>query len=141
MKTYIKSLFINLPVRDLNRTRAFWTKLGFGFNEEFSDDKAICLVLNEGSIYAMLITYEYFRTFTNRPVSDGTATEVLLAIEVDRKEKVDEMIKTAMGNGGKRYRDPQDHGWMYYDSFEDPDGHQWEVIFMDNSKIPVKQKE
>lgn len=132
----IKSIYVNLPVRDLQKTRAFWTALGFSFNESFSDDKALCLMLNEGSIYSMLITQEFFSSFTNRPVSNGSSTQVLIAIEVDSREQVDEILRLALQNGGTRYRESADHGWMYYDSFADPDGHQWEVLFTDPNQIP-----
>lgn len=131
-----KSVYINLPVSNLSQTRTFWANLGFGFNEQFSDDKALCLVLNEGKIYAMLITHEFFSTFTNRPIADRSTTQVLIAIEVDSRAEVDNTIKLALANGGSRYRDGQDYGWMYYDSFSDPDGHQWEVMFNDPSQIP-----
>ena len=132
----VKSIYVNLPVKDLAVTRSFWRKLGFSFNEQFSDDKAICLVLNEGSIYCMLLKHEFFSTFTNRTIADGTSTQVLLAVEVESKEKVDEVVQAALANGGSRYRESADHGWMYYDSFADPDGHQWEILFSDPTKIP-----
>lgn len=132
-----KSIYINLPVKDLKQSRAFWTSLGFKFNEQFSDDKALCLELREGSMYAMLITHELFRTFTNRPIADGSSTQVLIAIEADSKARVDELVHIALRHGGSRYRESADHGWMYYDSFADPDGHQWEVLFMDMSKFPI----
>jgi predicted lactoylglutathione lyase len=132
----VKSIFVNLPIKDLKRTRDFWTKLGFSFNEQFSDDRALCLVLNEGQIYSMLITHEMFSTFTNRPIADGTTTQVLTAIQVDSRENVDRIVKLALVNGGTRYRDSADHGWMYYDTFADLDGHQWEVMFTDDTQIP-----
>src|SRR6478735_8468552 len=113
----VKSIYVNLPIKDIKKTRDFWTKLGFSFNPQFSDEKALCLILNEGSIYAMLITHEFFSTFTNRPIADGSSTEVLIAIEVESREKVDETIKLAFANGGSRYRKSEDHGWMYSDSF------------------------
>lgn len=125
----IKSIFINLPINDLNQSRAFWTKLGFSFNEEFSDDKALCLILNDGLMYSMLITREMFGTFTNRPISDGSSTQVLTAMEVDSREQVDHIVQLALENGATRYREAADHGWMYYDSFADPDGHQWEIMY------------
>lgn len=131
----IKSIFVNLPVKDLAKTRAFWSTLGFSFNEQYSDHKALCLVLNEGTMYSMLISHEYFSTFTNRPIADGNSTQVLIAIEVDSREKVDEMIRLALENGGTRYREGADHGWMYYDTFTDPDGHQWEVMYMDVNQV------
>lgn len=86
--------------------------------------------MNEGLMYSMLITHEYFSTFTNRPIADASTTQVLTAVEVERKEKVDELVRLALENGGSRYRDPADHGWMYYDTFADPDGHQWEISFL-----------
>lgn len=131
----VKSIFVNLPIKDLKKTRAFWTNLGFSFNEKFSDDRALCLILNEGTIYSMLITHEMFSTFTNRTIADNTSTQVLNAIEVENRRNVDELIKLALENGASRYREPQDHGWMYYDSFADLDGHQWEVLYTDPSKI------
>lgn len=132
----IKSIYVNLPVKDLSKTRDFWTRLGFSFNEQFSDDKAVCLVLREDLIYSMLITHEFFQTFTNKPIADGNSTQVLIAIEVESRERVDEIVRTALENGGSRYRESQDHSWMYYDTFADPDGHQWEIMFTDPSKIP-----
>jgi len=132
----IKSIYINLPVKDLNKTRDFWTKLGFSFNPKFSNDKALSLILNEGSIYAMLITHEFFSTFTNRPIADGSTTQVLINIQVESREKVDEIMRIALANGGTRYRNSEEADWMYYDSFADLDGHQWEVAYMDLTKLP-----
>lgn len=132
----VKSIYVNLPIKDINKTRDFWTKLGFSFNPQFSDEKALCLVLNEGLIYAMLLTNDFFSTFTNRPISDNSTTQVLNAIEVESREKVDEIVKIALENGGTRYRESADHGWMYYDSFADLDGHQWEVMFTDINQLP-----
>ncbi|MBX2977270.1 MAG: glyoxalase/bleomycin resistance/extradiol dioxygenase family protein [Ignavibacteriaceae bacterium] len=132
----VKSIFVNLPINDVNKTREFWSKLGFSFNEQFSDDKALCLILNDGLIYSMLIKEEFFATFTNRPISDRSTTQVLTAIEVESREKVDELIKLALDNGGTRYRENTDHGWMYYDTFADIDGNQWEIMFIDKSQLP-----
>ena len=132
----ISTIYVNLPIEDLNKTRTFWTKLGFSFNENFSDDKALCLELNQGSIYSMLIKKDFFSTFTNRPISDCSTTQVLIAIEVESREKVDKLVKLALENGGTRYREGADHGWMYYDSFADIDGHQWEVMYSDETQIP-----
>lgn len=134
--TKVKVIYVNLPIKDINKTRDFWTKLGFSFNEQFSNEKAVSLILNDGAIYAMLITHEFFSTFTNRPIADGSTTQVLIAIEVESREKVDEIIRLALENGGSRYGKSEDHGWMYYDRFADPDGHQWEVLFMDPTQMP-----
>lgn len=124
-----KSIFINLPVSDIPKTREFWTKLGFAFNEQFSDENALCLVLNDGLMYSMLISHNLFSTFTNRPIADGTTTQVLTALQVESKEAVDLTVKLAIENGATRYKDSVDHGWMYYDSFADLDGHQWEIMY------------
>lgn len=134
--TKIKAIYINLPIKDIAQTRAFWTNLGFTFNEQFSDDKALCLVLNDGIINAMLMLPEFYKTFTNRPVATGNTTQVLLAIEVESRAKVDEIVQRALANGAQRYREAEDHGWMYYDSFADIDGHQWEVLFSDETLLP-----
>lgn len=127
----VKSIYINLPVKDIQKTREFWTGLGFTFNEQFSNDEALCLELNKGNINAMLLTREYFETFTNRPVADGATTQVLIAIEVKSRQRVEEILKAAVENGGSCYREATDLGWMYYESFADLDGHQWEVMFTD----------
>ena len=98
----VKSIYVNLPIKDINKTKDFWTKLGFSFNPQFSDEKALCLVLNEGLIYAMLLRQEFFSTFTNRPISDNSTTQVLNAIEVDSREKVDEISITVATVGDSR---------------------------------------
>lgn len=132
----IKSIFINLPVKDIEKTREFWSKLGFSFNERFSNEKALCLILNDGNIYSMLISYELFSTFTNRAIADGSTSQVLLTIQVESRERVNEIIKIALENGATRYMEPVDGGWMYYDRFEDLDDHQWEVMYGDDTLIP-----
>ena len=131
----IKAIYVNLPVKDITQTKAFWSVLGFSFNEHFSNDKALCLTLNEGLMYAMLISHEMFSTFTNRPIADGTTTQVLTAIEFDSRAKVDEIVHLALANGATRYRESADHDWMYYDCFADLDGHQWEIMFTDPAQI------
>lgn len=132
----VKSIFVNLPTKDLNKTREFWTSLGFYFNEQFSNDQALCLVLNEGLMYSMLISHEIFNNFTDRTIADGTTTQVLTALEVESREQVDRIVHLALENGATRYRESADHGWMYYDSFADLDGHQWEILFSDPVQIP-----
>ena len=130
-------IFVNLPVKDLQRSMDFFTHLGFGFNLQFTDEKAACLVIHEGSIYAMLITEEFFKTFTKKPITDATKnTEVLIALDAESRGEVDTMIRKAVEAGGSLYMEAQDHGWMYGHSFADPDGHQWEVLYMDESAIP-----
>lgn len=133
----IQSIYVNLPIKDVAKTRAFWTALGFPINEQFSDEKAICLVLKEEQIYAMLIAEDYFKTFTHKPIADGTTTQVLLAIDVGSKDRVDDIIFTAIKEGGKHYLEAVDMGWMYYDRFEDIDDHQWEVMTTMAAEVPT----
>jgi predicted lactoylglutathione lyase len=129
-------IFVNLPVKDLNKSKEFFTKLGFTFNPQFTDDKAACLIIGE-NIYAMLLVEPFFKTFTKKEICDAKRnTEVLLAIDAPSREKVDEMVKKAVEAGGSIYMEPQDYGWMYGHSFADLDGHQWEVFYMDESAIP-----
>ncbi|MFO7447410.1 MAG: VOC family protein [Ignavibacteriaceae bacterium] len=131
-----KQIFVNLPVKDLKRSMDFFGKLGFSFNQQFTDDKGACMVITD-NIYAMLLTEPFFKSFTNKEISDAKkTTEVLLALDAESREEVDNMIKKAVESGGSLYRDPQDHGWMYQHAFADPDGHQWEVIYMDETKMP-----
>ena len=135
-------IFVNLSVKDLNKSMAFFKSLGFSFNPQFTDENAACMVINEGSIYAMLITEPYFQTFTKKEICDATkSTEVLIALDAESREAVDEMVRRAVKAGGSLYTDPQDHGWMYGHSFADPDGHQWEVLYMDESQLPQEQTE
>lgn len=134
--TTIRSIFVNLPIKDIGRTRAFWTALGFSFDEHFSDDHALCLVLRENTAYAMLLSDPFFASFTNRPLADGTTTQVLLAIAMASREQVDEVTRLALEQGATAYMQPEDMGWMYTKRFSDPDGHLWEVTYMDEGKIP-----
>jgi predicted lactoylglutathione lyase len=132
-------IFVNLPVKDLEKSMNFFKHLGFSFNPHFTDDKAACLVIHEGSIYAMLITEPFFKTFTKKEISDAKkTTEVLIALDAESRQQVDELVRRAVEAGGSVYMKPQDHGWMYGHSFADPDGHQWEVLYMDESAIPKK---
>ena len=134
----ISQIYVNLPVKDVQKTRAFWTKLGFSINEQFSDDKAVCVVMKEDHIYTMFLREEFFQTFTNRPFAKGDTTQVLLAIGVDSREEVDQIVKTALENGGSKYSEPLDYGWMYQSAFADIDGHQWEVMHGDASQMPTE---
>ena len=132
----VRAIYVNLPVKDLGKTRAFWTALGFSFNEQFSDENALCLVLKENAIYAMFLLPEFFSTFTNRPLADAHTTQVLLAIDVGSREKLAKIMDIALANGATRYLPPEDHGWMVSDRFADIDGHQWEIMFADESLLP-----
>lgn len=132
-------IFVNLPIKDLKKSMEFYTKLGFANNPQFTDDTAACMVISE-SIFVMLLTYTKFKEFTKKEIADATkTTQVLLAIDVESKEKVDEFVKTAVAAGGSIYMNATDHGWMYQHSFADLDGHQWELGYMDMSKMPKKE--
>ncbi|MEI9810906.1 MAG: VOC family protein [Bacteroidota bacterium] len=130
-------IFVNLPVKDLSKSMDFFKQLGYSFNPQFTDEKAACMVIADGSIYAMLITEPYFKTFTKKEIADAKkTTEVLIALDAESKEEVETLVNKAVAAGGSTYADPQDYGWMYQHSFADLDGHQWEVIYMDMSKMP-----
>jgi predicted lactoylglutathione lyase len=131
-----RKVFINLPVKDLKKSTAFFTGLGYSFNPQFSDEKAGSMIISD-NIFAMLLTEDYFKTFTKKTISDAKkSTEVLIALDADSREHVQKMIAKAKELGATIYAEPQDHGWMYQHSFADLDGHQWEIIYMDESMIP-----
>ena len=124
------NVYINLPVADLDRSRAFFGALGFDFNDAFSDGTALAMRISE-TCYAMLLTHEKFARFTPRPIADARkATEVLTALQLDSRAAVDGMVATALASGGSAVRDPEDHGFMYGHAFADPDGHIWEPFWM-----------
>jgi len=126
-----RKLFVNLAVRDLERSKEFFDKLGFDFNPQFTDDRAACMILSEEA-FVMLISEPFFRTFTERDLCDTSRqTEGLFALSCESRAEVDQMVKNAIDAGGKRAMDPQDHGFMYAWSFYDLDGHHWEVLWMD----------
>ena len=125
-----QSIFINLPVQDLGKSRAFYSGLGFSFNEQFSNDQAACVVLAE-NILVMLLVKPFFATFTSKPIADAhETTEVLNCLSCETRERVDELVRLAKHHGGSAPREPQDHGFMYGHGFEDPDGHIWELVHM-----------
>ena len=126
-------IFVNLPVRNLKQSIDFFTQLGFQFNSQFTDETATCMIVSE-NIFVMLLTHEKFRTFTPNAICDATqSTEVLTCLSVERREKVDEMVRDAIAAGGKTYNEPQDHGFMYAHGFQDLDGHIWELVYMEPS--------
>ena len=127
-----KMIFVNLPVTDLARSTAFYEAIGGEKNPQFSDDTATCIVLSE-MIHAMLLTHDKYRQFTSKPIADAHSTsQVLICVSADSKDGVDAMVASAAGAGGVADPSPaQDYGFMYGRSFEDPDGHHWEVMWMD----------
>lgn len=128
-------IFVNLPVKNLKKSIAFFTKLGFTFNPQFTDETATCMIVSE-DIFVMLLTEEKFKTFTPKPICDATKnTEVLVALSSESRAKVDEMVRKAVAAGGTTYNKPQDHGFMYAHGFQDLDDHIWELIYMEPSAI------
>ena len=124
-------IFVNLPVKDLDKSIEFFTELGFTFNPDFTDETATCMIVSE-DIFVMLLTHGKFKTFTPKEICDATkSTEVLVCLSSESREKVDEMVRRAVASGGTTYNEPQDHGFMYAHGFQDLDGHIWELISMD----------
>lgn len=130
----INDVYINLPIKDVEKTKNFWTKLGFSLNEQITDENAVCVILSD-NINVMFLTEAYFETFSERPVPKGDTTQVLVAIGLNSREEVDTIVNTALENGAYQHEEPQDHGWMYQNSFWDINGHGWNVIFADPSQF------
>jgi uncharacterized protein len=129
----MRMIFVNLPVKDLNASKGFFGELGFEFNPQFSDDTAACLVVDE-NVYVMLLVEERFRDFINDEIADAQkTTEVLTALSADSREEVDETVAKAIAAGGKPWKPPIDEGPMYGGSFQDLDGHVWELMHMEQS--------
>jgi uncharacterized protein len=123
-------IYVNLPVKDLQKSIAFFTKLGFTFNPQFTDENATCMIIGE-NIFAMLLVEKFFQTFTKKAICDATkSTEVLVCISRESRTDVDNMVKNAVAAGGTIPRPAQDHGFMYAHAFEDLDGHIWELVYM-----------
>ena len=126
-----KHIFVNLPVKDLARSRSFFTSLGFEFNPAFSNDDGACMVIGE-NIFAMLLLERFFKGFTNKPIADAReATEVLTCLSCESREEVDALVAKALAAGGRAPNPKQEHGFMYGHGFEDLDGHLWELSWMD----------
>lgn len=128
-------IFVNLPVKDLNKSIEFFTKLGYAFNPQFTDETATCMIISD-DIFAMLLTHDKFKTFTPKEICDATkSTEVLVCLSCESRENVDDLVRKAVAAGGSTYNQPQDHGFMYGHGFQDLDGHIWELIWMDPTTI------
>ena len=132
-----KQLFVNLPVNDLARAKAFYEAIGAVNNPQFSDHTSACMVLSD-TLFVMLLTHEKWTQFTRKPIVDARqASEVMLALSADDRQAVDTIVDAAGRNGGKAdVNPPQDLGFMYSRSYEDTDGHVWEIVFMDMSQMP-----
>ncbi|OEJ96370.1 VOC family protein [Streptomyces thermolilacinus] len=133
-------IFVNLPVKDLDKAKAFWTELGYSFNPQFTDEKAACLVFSD-TIFAMLITEPFFKNFTKKDITDASSsTETIIALSASSRDEVDRLVDKALAAGATKAIDPVEYGdAMYSRSFQDPDHHNWEVVWMDVEKMAQQE--
>jgi len=135
MKNMGTKVFVNLSVKDLDKSKEFFAKLGFTFNAQFTNKDAACMVISEEN-YAMLLVEPFFKTFIKKEIADTKkSTEVLIALSSESKEDVNKMLTSALAAGAKEANEPQDHGFMFGRSFEDLDGHIWEIFWMDPKMV------
>lgn len=128
-------IFVNLPVKSLQKSVDFFTQLGFSFDPQCTDETATGMIVSE-DIFVMLLTCGKFKTFTPNPICDATKnTEVLVCLSAESREAVDEMVHKAVAAGGATFKEPQDYGVMYGHGFQDLDGHIWEIMFMEPSAV------
>ena len=131
-----RQIFVNLPIRDMERARAFFGALGFSFNPQFTNDQGACMVVAE-DIFVMLLVEPFFQTFTKKQIADASkTTEVLICLSCSSRAEVDDLVKKALAAGGTAPNAPQDHGFMYGHGFQDLDGHIWELMYMDPNAAP-----
>jgi predicted lactoylglutathione lyase/uncharacterized protein YndB with AHSA1/START domain len=131
-----RQIYVNLPIREMERSKAFFDALGFTFNPQFTNDKGACMVIAD-NIFAMLLVEPFFQTFTKKPVADATqSTEVIVCLSCESREEVDDLVRKAIAAGGTAPNAPQDHGFMYGHGFQDLDGHVWELAYMDPNAAP-----
>ncbi|MFH7016906.1 VOC family protein [Flavobacterium sp. FlaQc-47] len=129
-------IFLNLAVKDLNKSIAFFTQLGFSFNPKFTNEKGTCLIIGK-NINVMLLIEEFYQTFTNKQICNtATTNEVIISISLSSRDKVDEMMAKVIKAGASEYMNTKDYGWMYQRNFLDLDAHQWEIFYMNESEIP-----
>jgi predicted lactoylglutathione lyase len=134
-------IYVNLPVKNLDKAVEFFTALGFSFNPDFTDENATCMIINDDA-YVMLLVEGFFKTFTSKDIVDSAgSTEAIMAFSVDSREGVDDMYRKAIDAGGKESQPVQDYGFMYSHSFQDLDGHLWEVMWMDPAGPPADSGE
>lgn len=128
-------IFVNLPVKDLDRSIAFFSRLGYTFNARFTDANATCMIVGE-NIFVMLLVEPFFRTFTDKTLVDASKhVESIVCLSADSRASVDELVDKAMAAGAREPRPAQDHGFMYGRSYEDLDGHLWEIMYMDPQAV------
>ncbi|MDQ0993324.1 VOC family protein [Streptomyces sp. V3I7] len=132
---YQQMIFVNLPVEDVEASKKFFTRLGYTINPQFTTDDCACVVISD-TIVAMLLGRKRYADFTKKEIADATRTsEVLLCLSAESREKVDELVDSAIAAGGTASGEPQDHGFMYGRAFDDLDGHTWEVMWMDPAAV------
>jgi len=125
-----RQIFVNLPIKDMERSKAFFSALGFTFNPQFTNEQGACMVISD-TIYTMLLVEPFFQTFTKKPIADATkTTEVLVCLSCESRAEVDALVKKAIAAGGTSPNPPQDHGYMYSRDMADPDGHIWGAMWM-----------
>jgi predicted lactoylglutathione lyase len=131
-----RKIFVNLPIKNMERSKAFFGALGFSFNPQFTNDQGACMVISD-DIYTMLLVEPFFQTFTKKPIADASqTTEVLVCLSCESRSEVDELVRKALAAGGTAPNAPQDHGFMYTHGFQDLDGHIWELVYMDPAAAP-----
>lgn len=132
-------IFVNLPVKNLNASIEFFTELGFQFNLQFTDENGTCMIVSD-TIYVMLLVEPFFQTFTTKQIADASrSTEVIIALSADSRAAVDTLVDKALAAGGTPAKELQQHDFMYARNFQDLDGHQWEVMYMDPATIQQEQ--
>ena len=131
-----RKIFVNLPIGNMERSQAFFRGLGFDFNPQFTNEQGACMVVSD-EIFVMLLVVPFFQGFTKKAIADATqSTEVLVCLSCDSRAEVDDLVRKAVARGGRTQMPPQDHGFMYGHGFEDLDGHQWELVWMDPDAVP-----
>ena len=132
-----RKIFVNLPIRNMEKSQAFFKSLGFLFDPQFTNEQGACMVVSEDHSYVMLLVEPFFRTFIKKTIADASkTTEVLVCISCDSRAEVDQLVKKAVASGGTTPNAPLDHGFMYGHGFEDLDGHIWELVWMDPNAAP-----
>ena len=132
-----QQIFVNLPVKELERSKRFFASLGYSFNQQFTNEQGACMVVGE-NLVVKLLAEPVVQTFTKKPVADGKSTEVLICLSCDSRAQVDDLVAKALAAGGSAPNPVQDHGFMYGHGFHDLDGHGWELMFMDMSAAPAQ---
>ncbi|TDL31327.1 glyoxalase/bleomycin resistance/extradiol dioxygenase family protein [Jeotgalibacillus sp. S-D1] len=135
MALLVDNIFVNLPVKNLDKSIEFFREVGFDFNPQFTNENATCMIVGK-NIYVMLLVEDYFKTFTKKELANAQSnTEAIIAISAESREQVDELVNKALNAGGAYSNEKLDHGFMYGWSFQDLDGHLWEVMYMDPNVI------